>query len=224
MRYVDVGVDVGEDVTAHAITLERLHIVRHLEGGIAEDAVVLVGGLGRRIVGSSFWKKMFSPSLPFQITLYFWKCSTNRPVAVTWSPFTTRPVSAVLTVHPTEPGTPWSARQIHRSSRIVLSLLTSRATVALPTCGPPTRKNTSCSAVGWEATLWGTPLLPFFEPICTRTGELTGPASTVMPATSMPGTSPVLRTTFPLAAVRVAMPRPSTTVSARFTLIGESML
>src|SRR5260370_4456655 len=167
---------------------------------------------------------MTSPSLPFQMTLYFWKCSTNSPVAVTWSPFTTRPVSAVLTVQPTEPGTPWSARQIHRSSRMVLSLLTSRATVALPTCGRPTRKNTSGNVVGLDGWLCGTPLLPFFEPICTSTGELTGPASTRRPETSIPGTSAVVRTELPLVAVKVAKPRPSSTVLACLTLIGESTL
>src|SRR5215469_17924216 len=51
MRHVDVRVHVGEDVTAHAVTLERLHVVGHLEGRPAEDAAVLVGGLVRRVVG-----------------------------------------------------------------------------------------------------------------------------------------------------------------------------
>ena len=56
------------------------------------------------------------------------------------------------------------------------------------------------------------------------TSELTGPASTMMPEMSMPGTSAVVRTELPLAAVRVAKPRPATTVSARLTLIGEFTL
>ena len=84
------------------------------------------------------------------------------------------------------------------------------------------RKKTSCRATGLDAPSCGRPLLPFFEPICTSTGELTGPASTVIPAMSMPGTSPVVSTVLPLVAVSVAMPRPSTTVSGRFTLMGEA--
>src|SRR6516162_10060170 len=56
------------------------------------------------------------------------------------------------------------------------------------------------------------------------TGELTGPASTVTPEMSMPVTSAVVRTGLPLLAVKVAKPRPWTTVSARLTLIGESTL
>src|SRR5205823_4100310 len=43
---------------------------------------------------------------------------------------------------------PWSARQAQMSSRITWSLLTRRLTFALPTCGPPIRKNTSWTAVG----------------------------------------------------------------------------
>jgi hypothetical protein len=33
--------------------------------------------------GISFWKKTSSPCSPFQITSYFWKCSTASPWAST---------------------------------------------------------------------------------------------------------------------------------------------
>src|SRR6185437_6125005 len=130
---------------------------------------------------------MSSPCWPFQITSVFWKCSTNRPYAVTLSPLTTMPVSAVLAVQPTP--LPWSARQIHTSSSSTLSLLTTRLVVALPGVAPPTRKNTSNNAVGLSAappcdfgerssssksrsSSWPLPL-----PTCSSTRELTVPAS-----------------------------------------------
>src|SRR5205823_14557609 len=49
--------------------------------------------------GISFWNMIVLPFSPFQTTSSFWKCSTKRPVAVTSSPLTTTPVSAVLLVH-----------------------------------------------------------------------------------------------------------------------------
>ena len=72
-------------------------------------------------------------------------------MATTLSPVTTTPVSAMLSVHPTP--LPWSARHAQMSSRIVLSRPTMRLVTALPTCGPPIRKNTSCSAPGSFASL-----------------------------------------------------------------------
>ena len=65
---------------------------------------------------------------------------------MTLSPLTMTPVSAVLLVQPTP--LPWSARQAQMWSRMTLSALTSRLTVALPRCAPPMRKNTSWSDVG----------------------------------------------------------------------------
>ena len=84
------------------------------------------------------------PFSPFQTVLYSWKCSTNRPVAVTLSPLTTTPLRPMFvfqrSVSPEKPSTPWSARHTQVWSIRTLSLLTSSATSALPTCGPPTRK------------------------------------------------------------------------------------
>ena len=65
------------------------------------DAVVLQAAWSGASYGISFWKKIVRPRSPFQITSYFWKCSTNRPVAVTSSPLTITPVSAVFAVQPT---------------------------------------------------------------------------------------------------------------------------
>jgi hypothetical protein len=92
-----------------------------------------------------------------------------------------------------------------------------RLRVAFPTCGPPIRKNTSCSAVGLAGLL--IPRWPALVPICNSTGELFVPASIVMPAMSTPWTSAALITTAPLTAVNVAMPMPSTTVSAFLIVI-----
>ena len=39
------------------------------------------------------------------------------------------------------------------SSMMTSSLLTSRLTLAFPTCGPPMRKNTSCRTVGLDGSL-----------------------------------------------------------------------
>src|SRR5215204_1949182 len=125
------------------------------------------------------------------------------------------PLRPVLTSQPTEPGTPWSARHAQMWSMSTSSLLTSRLTSALPTCGPPTRKYTSLSVVGSAGSLlW---LLPCALPTRSSAGELTGPASTVTPATTTPGTSATVSGTEPPTAVRVAWPSPRTTVPARLT-------
>src|SRR5664279_6564376 len=75
------------------------------------------------------------------------------------------------------------------SSRMTLSLLTTRPRVALPTCGPPTRKNTSLNVVGSAGSLHvvqcGCPATSGF-PTVMRAAELTVPASMVNPAISTP--------------------------------------
>src|SRR5512134_2136606 len=169
--------------------------------------------------GSSFWYRIVVPSWPFQIVLYCWKCSTNRPVAVTPSPLTTTPFRPVLvfqrSVSPEKPSTPWSARHTQVWSIRTSSLLTSSATSDLPTWGPPTRKYTSESVVGLDGSLFE--LCLGFLPTCRRNGDSTVPASIVRPATITPGTSATVSGTAPPTAVRVACPMPRTTVLARFT-------
>src|SRR5919206_2432133 len=156
------------------------------------------------------------PFSPFQITSYFWKCSAKSPVAITSSPFTTTPVSAVLLVQPTPP--PWSAPHPQMSSRIVWSAFTSSAVVTLPRCGPPIRKKTSLSVVG-SAALLASCGPPCFVPTRRSAGELTGPASKTRPEISTPcGFSTVIGTT-PFCASIVAIPSPRTIVSGRFTRI-----
>ena len=77
------------------------------------------------------------------------------------------------------------------------------------------RKNTSCSAVGsLGSLLWACGV-----PTWSSTGELTGPASKISPEISTPGTSATVIGTTPFCGTSVAKPSPSTTVSARFTLI-----
>lgn len=115
----------------------------------------------------------------------------EQAVAVTWSPLMMTPLSPVLVVQPTP--FPWSARQAQMWSRSTLSLLTSRLTEALPTCGPPIRKNTSWSVVGLAGSLYfsefeGPPAPGFLAlPMRISAGELTRPASTVTAAISTPG-------------------------------------
>jgi hypothetical protein len=92
------------------------------------------------------------------------------------------------------------------SSRIVPSVLTSRLTVALPTCGPPMRKNTSGSAVGGDVPPVSRP--PCRAPTPSSAGELTGPASKINPEISTPPTSATVIGTTPLRASSVAMPEP----------------
>jgi len=152
--------------------------------------------------------------------LYSWKCSTNRPVAVTLSPLTTRPWRPVLVFQRSvseRPSTPWSARHTQVWSIRTLSRLTSSAMSALPTCGPPTRKYTSDSVVGLDGSFFFGLELPFFLPTCRSTGDSTRPASIVTPATMTPGTSATVSGIAPSTAVSVACPRPRTTVSARLT-------
>ena len=126
------------------------------------------------------------PCSPFQITSYFWKCSTKSPVGVDVVAVDDQAgVGGVLTVQPTP--VPWSARQAQMSSRTTWSLLTIRLIVALPTCGPPIRKKTSCRAVGSAALE-----LPCAVRGCrpaAAPASVAGPASTIRPATSTPGTS-----------------------------------
>src|SRR5918999_4179295 len=133
--------------------------------------------------GSSFWYRIVTPRSPFQTVLYCWKCSTNSPVAVTSSPLTTTPLRPVFVFHrsvsPEKPSTPWSARQTHVWSISTWSLETSSATSALPTWGPPTRKYTSDSVVGFDGSPFPQPARPFFLPTRRSTGDTTVPASTV---------------------------------------------
>jgi hypothetical protein len=75
------------------------------------------------------------------------------------------------------------------------------------------RKNTSDSDVGLPAWLAVEP----DGPISASTAELVVPASKSRPAILMPSTSAVLSAVMPPSGTRVARPRPSTTVSARFT-------
>ena len=140
---------------------------------------------------------MTRPFSPFQSVLYFWKCSTNRPVAVTLSPFTMTPFVPVLVFHRSvspftpavKPSRPWSARHTHVWSMSTLSALTSSAVVALPMCGPPTRKYTSLSVMGFAASaLFPWPLPPAL-PTRMSTGESVVPASMVIPAMTMPAAS-----------------------------------
>src|SRR5262245_13915467 len=111
------------------------------------------------------------------------------------------------------------------SSRIVLLLSTTRLVVALPACGPPIRKKTSCSAPGSAAVGCGLPrpwspsAAALSLPNWRRAGDVVGPASKISPATSTPLTSATRIGTTPFSAVSVAIPSPSTTVSGRFTLI-----
>src|ERR1700754_3296986 len=86
--------------------------------------------------GSSFWKKIVFPPLPFQTTLYFWTCSTNNPYAVTFRPLTTSPVSDGFEAQPAPPR--WSARHDQMWSMMVSLLLTTSALVTFAAPAPPT--------------------------------------------------------------------------------------
>src|SRR3954471_16075495 len=123
------------------------------------------------------------------------------------------PVSAVLLVQPTP--LPWSARQAQMSSRMTLLLLTTRLVAALPGVAPPMRKNTSLSVVGSVVSLF----FAFFGPTSSSDGEVLGPASNSSPATFTPGTSATDIVVLPVVGTSVGKPSPSTTVSARFTLM-----
>ena len=103
------------------------------------------------------------------------------------------------------------------SSRIALSAFTTRLVVARPGSAPPMRKNTSERSVGSFAS-WVPPA--FLPPICTRTDEFTGPASTMRPDTLIPGTLEVSSAALPFVGISVANPSPSTTVFGLTTLIG----
>ena len=131
---------------------------------------------------------------------------------MTLSPLTITPVSAVLAVQPTP--LPWSARQAQMSSRMTLSLFTTRLVVALPGVAPPMRKNTSLSVVGSAGSL----LCAFGVPTSSSTGEFIGPASNISPASLTPGTSATVIATSPLVGTSVGKPRPSTTVSGALDL------
>jgi len=81
------------------------------------------------------------------------------------------------------------------------------------------RKKTSESVVGSLASLVPAPLLPRPAPTLSKTGELSGPASNINSAISMPGRLATVIGTTPFSASSVGMPSPSTTVSACLTLI-----
>src|SRR3982751_5291997 len=99
-----------------------------------------------------------------------------------------------------------------------LEASTSRATSVLPTCGPPTRKYTSDSVVGFAGDDQPNPW-----PTRSSTGDFDGPASNVTPATTTPGTLATSSGIAPWDAVRVACPSPRTTVSGRHTRMLEPM-
>src|SRR4051812_6786189 len=162
--------------------------------------------------GNSFWKKIVLPPLPFQTTLYFWKCSTNRPYAITLLPLTTRPESAGLVVQPAP--LPWSARQAQMWSMMVLLLLTTSALVTEAGPAPPTRRKTSCTEIGSVAWLAVEPP----GPTCNSDGDRVLPASKSRPASLTPLTSATLIAVTPLSASSVGKPRPRTTVSDLVTL------
>ena len=87
--------------------------------------------------------------------------------------------------------------------------------MAWPGVAPPIRKNTSCTDVGSAGLL----LCECRLPTCNSTGELTVPASNNSPESFTPGTSATFIVATPPVGTSVGKPRPSTTVSARFTLI-----
>ena len=103
-----------------------------------------------------------------------------------------------------------------------LSALTSSAVVALPTCGPPTRKYTSLSVIGLAGVEGVAAVAPCRRAAARATASV--PASMVTPATTMPAASLISSGTAPPTAVSVAWPMPSTTVSARLTSIVWSTL
>ena len=98
---------------------------------------MLPGGLGGRVVGQLVLEHDRAAVLAVPADGVLLEVLDEEPsggdvVAVTTTPLSgvARPADAV----------PWSARHAQMSSRITLSLFTRRLTVALPTCGPPTRK------------------------------------------------------------------------------------
>src|ERR1700746_3489024 len=118
---------------------------------------------------------MSVPPEPLQITSFFLECLTKSPEAVTLLPFAIRPVSAVLSVHPTP--VPWSARQAQMSSRTELLALSTKLTWALPAAAPPTRKNTSDTTSGLSGALPVGPAVPSER----RLREGSGPAANIGP-------------------------------------------
>src|SRR5580693_10778826 len=112
---------------------------------------------------------------------------------VTLVPLTTRPLAAVVVVHPTVPLLPWSARHSHRSSPTTLLLLTCNVCVAVPTAAPPMRAKTSDRTVGSDAWL----ALDPDGPIWTRTELFVVPASKINPPMRTPLTSAVCRIALP---------------------------
>ena len=99
------------------------------------------------------------------------------------------------------------------SSLITLLLLTTSDWVALPTAAPPIRKKHVVQHVGSAEWSAAEPA----GPTCMRVVELVVPASISRPAIFTPSTSATLIAVTPLSGTRVAMPRPSTTVSGRVT-------
>src|SRR6266496_2150255 len=82
---------------------------------------------------------------------------------------------------------------------------------------PPTRHDTSNTAVG--LALWST-LLALTLPICKRFTELLLPASSNKPEIVTPPTSATIMAGVPYVGLRVAKPRPRTTVLVFRTTIG----
>src|ERR1700722_3387512 len=163
---------------------------------------------------------MVSPPLPTPGPWSFWYCSTNRPVARTLLPLTIRPCWAVLTVQPTVPELPWSARQAQMSSIRVLLALTTRLLVACPAMSPPIRKNVSWTEIGLLAWFADEPA----GPICSSVLELVVPASNRRPSIRTPFTSATCMVSTPPTGMRVGMPMPSTTVLGVLTLMVWLML
>jgi len=118
------------------------------------------------------------------------------------APFTTSPVSAVFDVQPTP--LPWSARHSHVLSPMVLGLLTTRLSVALPTPSPPIRKCRSCTAFGSAALFALAPA----GPRSTSVLELVGLASISRSSSCTPPTSAVEIAAMPFCGWRVARPMP----------------
>ena len=79
---------------------------------------------------------------------------------------------------------------------------------------PPMRKKTSWMRSGSLA------LLGPGVPTETRTGDLTGPASMIRPDSFTPLFRTTIMAALPCCGTRVAMPRPSTTVSGCGTTMG----
>ena len=140
---------------------------------------------------------------------------------MTSSPLTTTPVRGGV-------DRPADARRRGRRARprcrrgSTWSLLTTRLVLALPTCGPPMRKNTSCTAVGfaWRSSRVAPCLLARCR-AASSAGEFFGAGVDGQPGDVDAGDVGDLdRRRAAVRRSRVASPRPSTTVSARVARAG----